>query len=500
MPAVQTDIEFATVGDVRLTLDAFVPEGAGPFPTCILVHGGGWTRGDKQTYIKPLFEPLSKAGFAWFSINYRLAPDHRWPACADDVATAIRWVRENAKKYKVDAGRIAIIGESAGGHLVSWAGTHAAGNASVAAVVAFYAPNDLELHVRQSKTLGAPMTALFGVTELNDATNATLREASPVNHIHSGQPPFLLIHGTADAQVNYEQSPWFQARTRAAGNLCDLITIPDGAHGMGGWEKLGSEYRAQMIDWLDSVLIRKRVLTQDDRRRQTHDGLKSRDVEVRRNAIRSLTHNDVAASLIVDIQDSLNDEDPIMREWAATVIGPLRAAAASAVPQLVRQMQKDPVKQCRETAARALGRIGRTLPDNPGTIEALEQAGANDADSVTRVVALGALALMKPEASERMEAVLPYLQSADGLTRMKAAHALGYLGDRATKAGPAVAKALQTATDPHERGYLGRALGQIGDRGQLPILQAEIAKETDPTALGEMKGAARRLETATGAK
>src|SRR6185503_14928738 len=123
------------------------------------------------------------------------------------------------------------------------------------------------------------------------------------------------------------------------------------------------------------------------------------------------------------------------------------------------------------------------------------QAGAQDADSVTRVVALGALALMKPESSERMEAVLPYLQNSDGLTRMKAAHALGYLGARAAKAGPAIAKALQSATDPHERGYLGRALGQIGDRSQLAILQAEIAKETDPTALSEMKGAARRLET-----
>jgi acetyl esterase len=80
-PALKTDIEFARVGDVSLTLDAFVPEGAGPIPTCTLVHGGGFVRGDKQSYIKPLFEPLSKAGFAWFTINYRLAPQHRWRAC-----------------------------------------------------------------------------------------------------------------------------------------------------------------------------------------------------------------------------------------------------------------------------------------------------------------------------------------------------------------------------------------------------------------------------------
>jgi alpha-L-fucosidase 2 len=61
IPSPKTDIEFARIGDVSLTLDAFVPDGAGPFPTCILVHGGGFVRGDKKSYIKPLFEPLSKA-------------------------------------------------------------------------------------------------------------------------------------------------------------------------------------------------------------------------------------------------------------------------------------------------------------------------------------------------------------------------------------------------------------------------------------------------------
>src|SRR4051812_21468440 len=86
--ALKTDIEFAKVDGASLTLDAFVPEGPGPFRSCVLVHGGGFVRGDKQTYIKPLFAPLSSARFAWFTINYRLAPAHRWPACADDVEMA----------------------------------------------------------------------------------------------------------------------------------------------------------------------------------------------------------------------------------------------------------------------------------------------------------------------------------------------------------------------------------------------------------------------------
>src|SRR6188472_125839 len=108
----KTDIEFAKAGDVSLTLDAFTPEGDGPFPTAILVHGGGFTKGNKTSFIKPLFAPLSEAKFTWFTINYRLAPQHHWPASQDDVESAIRWVRGHAKEYKVDVNRIALIGES----------------------------------------------------------------------------------------------------------------------------------------------------------------------------------------------------------------------------------------------------------------------------------------------------------------------------------------------------------------------------------------------------
>ncbi len=489
----KTDIEFARVGDVSLTLDAFVPEGKGPFMTCILVHGGGFMRGDKQSYIKPLFEPLSKAGFAWFTINYRLAPQHRWPACADDVATAIRWVRAHAKEYKVDPSRIALIGESAGGHLVSWAGVHGQGNTSVAAVVPFYAPHDLEMQVDNRGELGPSMVALLGLTELNDAARVVLREASPARYIHAGLPPFLLIHGDADAQVPYRQSTVFQQWMRAAGNRCDLIHVPSGAHGMGGWQKLGSDYQEQLIAWLNQALQKKLTLALDERRAQMEAAFNSPDAAVRRIAVRSLPHNDVAPLLMPQLQASLKDVDPEVREWAATVLGPQGVASEGAVAQLILQLKNDPEKKCRETAARALGRIGKAVSSNRQMIAPLEAAGSSDRDSVTRVVALGALALIEPDSAARIAAVRPYVTHEDSLTRMKAAHALGYLGERAAAAGPNIAQALAKATEPHERGYLARALGQIGDRQQLPVLLAELAKERNERALGEMRGAARRL-------
>jgi len=252
--SLKSDIEFAKAGGIGLTLDAFVPDGPGPFPTCVLVHGGGFVRGDKQTYIKPLFAPLSEAGFTWFTINYRLAPEHRWPACAEDVVTAVRWVRSHAKEYKVDASRIALIGESAGGHLVSYVGARSAKELGLAAVVPFYAPHDLELQVKNRNALGESMQALFGLTELNDEAWKRLHDASPSTYVHAGMPPYLLIHGDKDAQVPYVQSTRFQEQMKAAGNSCELITITDGAHGMGGWEKLGSNYQPQLVAWLKKAL------------------------------------------------------------------------------------------------------------------------------------------------------------------------------------------------------------------------------------------------------
>src|SRR5579872_3712803 len=113
------DVVYGHAGGMDLTLDASIPEGIGPFPAAVLVHGGGWVAGDKQQYITYIFQPLSDAGFAWFSINYRLAPQYKFPADADDVEAAIRFVKANAAKYKSDPQRISLIGESAGGHLVS---------------------------------------------------------------------------------------------------------------------------------------------------------------------------------------------------------------------------------------------------------------------------------------------------------------------------------------------------------------------------------------------
>ncbi|MGC4002910.1 MAG: prolyl oligopeptidase family serine peptidase [Pirellulales bacterium] len=172
----------------------------------------------------------------------------------DDVDTAIRWVKTHAKEYKVDPERIALIGESAGGFLVSYAGAKGKDETRVAAVVAFYAPHDREFQIDKLGKLGESTTALFGITELNEESRKILRRASATDHLHARMPPYLLIHGDKDEQVPFEQSTKFQERMKKLGNTCDLITIPKGAHGMGGWAKLDSDYREKMIAWLKTTL------------------------------------------------------------------------------------------------------------------------------------------------------------------------------------------------------------------------------------------------------
>ncbi len=250
------DIEYARVGDVSLKLDGNVPAGSGPFPAVIVVHGGGFTGGNKRVYVTPILEPLSRAGFAWFSIDYRLAPKFPFPAAIEDVDRAIEYVKAHAAEYKVDPKRIALLGESAGGHIVSYVGTQTDPRWGVAAVVSFYGPHnltgELEMRKKQGKAPSA-VQAFLSIKTFDPPSIQRVEAASPINHIHEKMPPYLLVHGKADQIVDYEQSVKMCERLQEAGNSCELYTIEGGAHGMGSWEKT-PEYKQKVVAWLKQEL------------------------------------------------------------------------------------------------------------------------------------------------------------------------------------------------------------------------------------------------------
>jgi acetyl esterase len=269
-PLDKKDVEYARPGGQPLLLDLHVPDGPGPFAAAILIHGGGFDQGSKSTNVRPLFEPLTDAGFAWFSIDYRLAPAVHFPEAMEDVYSAIRWLKSHAAEYRVDVSRIAIIGESAGGFFVNYAGTHETSATKVAAVVDFYGPSDyakqallrrdhperfnMETINRHAANGGG--IHFFGAEQLDEAGLEKLRAVSPIAAVHKGMPPFLAIHGTKDDQVSFAQSTEFCDAIRQAGGACELITIEGGGHGMGGWRAPEMQHwKSEMVAWLNKTLL-----------------------------------------------------------------------------------------------------------------------------------------------------------------------------------------------------------------------------------------------------
>jgi alpha-L-fucosidase 2 len=257
----ENDVEYSRPGGKSLTLDMRIPVSQAPVPAIIIVHGGGFARGNKRTYVTPLFDLLSMSGYAWFTIDYRMAPEFQLPQATEDVANAIRWVRANAAKYHVDPDKIVLAGESAGGFLVAYAGVKAEPDTRIAAVVDFYGPNDLVLQTEQrraqpedpAKPEGPGLKEFLGLRSWQQADAVEkLHAASPTTYIHAGMPPFLFIQGTADEQVPYQQSPKMCEAMKKVGAQCEVITVDGGRHGMGSWEadSAMAHWKPEMIQWL----------------------------------------------------------------------------------------------------------------------------------------------------------------------------------------------------------------------------------------------------------
>ena len=198
-----------------------------------------------------------------------MAPEFRFPQAIEDVFSAIQWVKSHAVNYRVDTSRIVLIGESAGGFLVNYAGTHETPETKVRAVVDIYGPVDygkLAAERRdhperfKMKTINAHAANgggihFFGAEQLDAAGLKKLHDASPIFGVHKGMAPFLCIHGNKDDQVSYEQTPAMCKAMKAVGAGCEIITIEGGGHGMGGWTAPEQQHwKPEMIAWLKKTV------------------------------------------------------------------------------------------------------------------------------------------------------------------------------------------------------------------------------------------------------
>lgn len=248
MPAGATahrDLAYVRDGHARQKLDLFLPEkSTGPIPLVIWVHGGGWQNGSKDQCL-PLRLGFTARGYAVASLNYRLSGHAVFPAQIEDCQAAVRWLRDHANDYGLDPERFAVWGASAGGHLVALLGT--AGDsaefaptpppktsARVQAVCDFYGPTDLLKFALTPGYLGharadSPESKLLGGPVLDRPAQA--KRANPITYVGPGDPPFLIIHGSADPVVPPQQSTLLHAALQAAGLPSTHRTIADAKHG-----------------------------------------------------------------------------------------------------------------------------------------------------------------------------------------------------------------------------------------------------------------------------
>jgi acetyl esterase len=247
------DVEYTRAAGQSLRLDASIPAGPGPHPAVLIVHGGGWIAGHRRHNVEPLFRPLENAGFAWFSISYRLATEiSLFGLAIDDVADAIDFVRSHASEYRIDPNRVAIVGDSAGAHLAMMAVLRAGASSPVAAFVGIGMPADLEMLASDSPSIPAGIRNAVASSPWADMLGGVIRELSPVNHVHTDMPATLLIHGTGDRIVPFEQAERFCAAARSVHARCEVHPVRGEGHGIRWWQD--TRWTKSMIEWLDARL------------------------------------------------------------------------------------------------------------------------------------------------------------------------------------------------------------------------------------------------------
>jgi acetyl esterase/lipase len=206
-------------------------------PLIIWIHGGAFFVGSKDDTV-PL--ELLAEGYAIASIDYRLSGAAKFPAQIEDCKAAVRWLRANAAKYALDTERFSVFGESAGGYLAAMLGTtgdvkefdvgdNLEYSSRVQAVVDFYGPTDFLQNAFAVDNPKSPEAQLIGGAIQENRDKAA--KANPISFVTKDDAAFLIVHGSADKSVPYNQSELLEAALKNAGVPVSLHTVKDGAHG-----------------------------------------------------------------------------------------------------------------------------------------------------------------------------------------------------------------------------------------------------------------------------
>jgi acetyl esterase/lipase len=215
---------------------------AEPAPVLVFVPGGAWVHGSRSMQGNALLSHLAAQGWVCVSIDYRVAPHHRWPRHIHDVKAAVAWTRANIDQFGGDPNFVAIAGCSAGGHLAALAGLTAddpglhpelpaGADTSVDAVVGMYGRYDWEDRSTVERESFMSFLERVVVKKRYERHPELFRAASPIARVHCDAPPFLVVHGSADSLVPVAQASAFVDRLRATSRASvGYLELPGAGH------------------------------------------------------------------------------------------------------------------------------------------------------------------------------------------------------------------------------------------------------------------------------
>lgn len=257
-------VTYSTLQGYRpLRLDLYRPDGAAASrPLVVFVHGGGWSMGNPRTGaafrdFPRILAALAARGYVVASIEYRLSREAVHPAPSEDLAAALEFLRANAIRFGIDAGRIALWGMSSGAHLAALHAMTCEPARCVRGLVGWFGVYDLPAYLDANRA-AANTRAAFDCTA-GPCTTEQLAAASPASHVSKRAPPVLLVHGLDDTNVPSRQSAEFAQRLRDAGNAPELMLLPGAAHGFVGTDapathRMLKQALTATFDFFDRVL------------------------------------------------------------------------------------------------------------------------------------------------------------------------------------------------------------------------------------------------------
>ncbi len=242
----KTDIVYGNGGKTKLMLDLAMPKGKntkGPFPTIVCIHGGGWRSGHRKQ-LTQLAKVLAQKGFVAATISYRLTPKAKFPAQVHDCKAAVRWLRANAMKYRINPKKIGAVGFSAGGHLVCLLGAadkkaklegnggNSKHSSRVQAVVSFFGPTDFIVKRWNKQVEDYFLVPFFGGPY--EKAKAMYIKGSPQKYVTKDDPPFLFFHGDQDKLVGLHNSVDMAKLLKSKMVPAEVVVLKGAGHGWGG--------------------------------------------------------------------------------------------------------------------------------------------------------------------------------------------------------------------------------------------------------------------------